>query len=226
MSPDRSSGRPRHSRALAIALVASFVSLSGIGWAASSLPPNSVGTKQLQDRAVTGPKLARRVVAAINRTQVQARIRTSCPAGNALTSVRASGRPGCSVTGPALFARGSSRTRLVRAGQLVEVKKLTIHGSFLVVAYPEVTVKSGLAGQTVTVTCKLGLTSGAGAAQSSALRFDIGPFRRTQAASMPLLLALSSVPVDQTAGLRCSGTTDGGATPGIFVTASIDAVEL
>lgn len=41
-----------------IALVALFVSLGGVGYAATKLPAGSVGTKQLRAAAVTGPKLA------------------------------------------------------------------------------------------------------------------------------------------------------------------------
>jgi hypothetical protein len=46
------------SRSLAVAITALFVALGGTGYAAFSLPKNSVGTKQLKSRAVTGPKIA------------------------------------------------------------------------------------------------------------------------------------------------------------------------
>jgi hypothetical protein len=39
------------------ASLALFVALGGISWAAVTLPSNSVGTKQLKKRAVTGPKI-------------------------------------------------------------------------------------------------------------------------------------------------------------------------
>src|SRR3954468_8431283 len=48
-------GRP--SPATVIALVALFVALGGTGYAALSLPKNSVGTKQLKNNAVTGAKV-------------------------------------------------------------------------------------------------------------------------------------------------------------------------
>jgi hypothetical protein len=47
----------RPSPAMAVALTALFVSLGGIGYAASTVPDNSVGTRQLKDAAVTAAKL-------------------------------------------------------------------------------------------------------------------------------------------------------------------------
>jgi hypothetical protein len=46
----------RPSPALVISLIALFVALGGTGYAALSLPKNSVGTKQLKKNAVTGSK--------------------------------------------------------------------------------------------------------------------------------------------------------------------------
>src|SRR4051812_4191805 len=37
--------------------IAVFMALGGIGWAAATLPPNSVGTPQLKPNAVTSPKI-------------------------------------------------------------------------------------------------------------------------------------------------------------------------
>ncbi len=44
------------SPAFVISLIALFVALGGTTYAATSLPKNSVGTKQLKKNAVTGPK--------------------------------------------------------------------------------------------------------------------------------------------------------------------------
>ena len=48
----------------ALGLIAIFIAMSGTAYAATSLPHNSVGTKQLRNRAVTGAKLARGAVTA------------------------------------------------------------------------------------------------------------------------------------------------------------------
>src|ERR1700704_1843375 len=41
-----------------VATIALFIALGGVGYAATKLPNNSVGTKQLRKGAVTSPKLA------------------------------------------------------------------------------------------------------------------------------------------------------------------------
>ena len=50
--------RPRLTFANVISLLALFVALGGTGYAALKLPKNSVGTKQLKNRAVRRAKLA------------------------------------------------------------------------------------------------------------------------------------------------------------------------
>lgn len=54
--------KPRNLRsvspALVVATIALVVALGGTSYAVSQLPPNSVGTKQLQNRAVTPQKLS------------------------------------------------------------------------------------------------------------------------------------------------------------------------
>jgi len=52
------------SPALVISLIALFVALGGTTYAATSLPKNSVGTKQLKNNAVTGTKIASGAVTA------------------------------------------------------------------------------------------------------------------------------------------------------------------
>ena len=52
------------SPALVISVIALFVALGGTGYAALSLPKNSVGAKQLKKKAVTAPKIANGAVTA------------------------------------------------------------------------------------------------------------------------------------------------------------------
>jgi hypothetical protein len=54
----------RPTPSLAISLVALFLALGGTAYAATSLPRNSVGTKQLRKNAVTAPKLRNGAVTA------------------------------------------------------------------------------------------------------------------------------------------------------------------
>ena len=58
----RSIPRRRPSAAMVVALLALFIALGGLSWAAVTLAPNSVGTKQLKKKAVTGPKIKRNAV--------------------------------------------------------------------------------------------------------------------------------------------------------------------
>lgn len=56
-------GLSRHlSPALVVSLLALFVALGGTGYAAFSLPTNSVGTKQLKNGAVTSKKVAPKLI--------------------------------------------------------------------------------------------------------------------------------------------------------------------
>jgi hypothetical protein len=50
----------------AVALVAVFIALSGSAYAITSLPANSIGTKQLRDGAVTGKKTAKHTLTGEN----------------------------------------------------------------------------------------------------------------------------------------------------------------
>ncbi len=54
----------RHIRNNAVGYIALFVALGGTGYAALSLPANSVGTRQLRNSAVTSRKIAKGAVAA------------------------------------------------------------------------------------------------------------------------------------------------------------------
>ena len=49
----------RFVRSNAVAFLALFIALGGVGWAATSLPAGSVGTKQLRKGAVTSKKIAK-----------------------------------------------------------------------------------------------------------------------------------------------------------------------
>jgi hypothetical protein len=84
--------RLRPSPAVAIALLALFVSLGGTTYAVTALPRNSVGNEQLRDRAVTEDELSNRAVisrklatgAVVPRTIARASITGSRIAPNAL----------------------------------------------------------------------------------------------------------------------------------------------
>src|SRR5205823_4930154 len=92
----------RPSATLVISLVALFVSLGGVGYAATQLPANSVGTSQLRDNAVSykkiQPKAVGRVRADLN--QLQARVGGMCRPKTAISAIQSSGMPVCMSTLP------------------------------------------------------------------------------------------------------------------------------
>src|ERR1700751_4692410 len=94
------------SPALVIALVALFVALGGTTYAATSLPTNSVGPRQLKKNAVTAPKIKQRAVTA-------AKIDTK---GLTVPNATALGGHGASFFAPATLPSGTSESGVWAAG--------------------------------------------------------------------------------------------------------------
>ena len=92
----------RPSPALIVAIIALIVSMGGTGYAAFTLPRNSVGTKQLQNGAVTAAKVKRHSLTGkqINLKKLGT-VPTARNAGRALTAGRAapSGKAGGALIG-------------------------------------------------------------------------------------------------------------------------------
>jgi hypothetical protein len=107
-----------HLRTNVVGYVALFVALSGTAVAATRLPANSVGTRQLQNGAVTGKKVARSTLTGANikvstlgtvpdaaalghrpPSAFQSRVTNGCPAGQAIKAVASSGDPTCQAFG-------------------------------------------------------------------------------------------------------------------------------
>src|SRR6202042_3783174 len=67
----------RFFRSNAVAFLALFIALGGVGWAATSLPAGSVGTKQLRNGAVTSKKVAKGSItpAKFNRSMIGGSVR-------------------------------------------------------------------------------------------------------------------------------------------------------
>ena len=108
--------RRRPSAAIIVAMIALFAALAGAGYAAVSIPNNSVGTNQLQNGAVSNAKLrngavgnfklataavgARKIIngavgrTQINTNQVQERVTGVCTTG-AITSASVKGAATC-----------------------------------------------------------------------------------------------------------------------------------
>jgi len=94
------------SPALMISLIALFVALGGTTYAATSLPANSVGTKQLQKNAVTAPKIKK---GAVTASKINAK-------GLSVPNATALGGHAASFFSPATLRSGQSESGVWVAG--------------------------------------------------------------------------------------------------------------
>ena len=78
--------RRRPSPAIVISSVALFMSLGGVGYAAISIPNNSVGTSALKNNAVSYKKIQPGAVGIVraNTGQLQTRVSGTCATGQAI----------------------------------------------------------------------------------------------------------------------------------------------
>ncbi len=204
-----SAGRLRRpSPAMAVALVALFVALSGGAYAAVTLPAASVGAKQLKTFAVTNPKLANNSVGSrkimpgavgfyrVNRTEVQLRLKSSCGTGQAITGVDVNGNVTCatamssevhSAPGAAVNVTSATTPVSVSSESLPAASGYAVQGNPYITVTPS--TNGSAAAQHVVVTCTL--KAGTAAAQRS-VSFDLpsasaSPAPQVQNASIPLV---------------------------------------
>jgi hypothetical protein len=207
----------RPSPAMGVALTALFVSLGGAGYAASTLPNNSVGTNQLQHSSVVHSKLRFGSVsyqdiqmAAVgtrraNLNQLQARVSGTCGAGQAIGSIQNNGTVNCNAARPAEL--GSTGTATV-PGTLTSVDNLTLPAGSNYIAFANPSAANSNSGSPENVTCSL--TLGANK-QTATVR--VPP---SGSESIPLQVAGPS----GTANVSCSSTGDPSS-----VTTGINAIQ-
>jgi len=160
----RSIRRRRPSAALVISVVALFVALGGVGYAAVGVPFNSVGEAQLQHSSVTHSKLRFDAVnyqdivpGAVGRVranlgQIQARVNGTCAAGTAFGAVGPTGNALCNPARPSEY--GAIGTQTVNAATTVASVTLPAGSSYLAFANPSASVGK-TASAPVDVTCTL-----------------------------------------------------------------------
>ncbi len=155
----------RPSAAVAVALTALFVSVGGVGYAATTLPNNSVGTAQLQNSSVVHSKLRFNSVSfqdiqqraiglrRADLNQLQERVGGTCGSGQAIGAIQNNGKVTCNAARPAEF--GATGTVTVPTA-LTSVANLTLPSgaSYLALANPSVSNRSATAEN---VTCSLTL---------------------------------------------------------------------
>jgi hypothetical protein len=211
---------------MVIALIALFVAMGGSAVAVTRVPPNSVGTAQLQNSAVTNSKLATGSVS--GRTLQSQSVSNSAIATNAITQRTMAGnsigtaeiqqnsitqgdlRVGSVTTGTIAnggvttgkLATGAVTSTKIRAGN---VGARALRG--LIVRSASTTIASGSGGRVITgvatVRCRSGEQAvGAGTIWTGGVNDDLGTVF-TQ-----LITGANNVPVGATArGFNSSGTS-------------------
>ncbi len=216
----------RPSASMCVALLALFLALGGVGWAATRLAANSVGTIQLQDGAVTSPKLAPVSVgsAQIDAGAVQRRIGGGCPAGAAMSSISRSGSVGCNRTLPRETGAASKETTIDTTDTTVLKQVLPAGSAYLVIANPDLVVAGTVPGQQVTVTCVLSI---GGVSQTRTAMVEVGPSQRRLESGLSLVASNPAVAKSQsTAKVTCSDAYTVGDAPSVGVTAGLSAIQI
>jgi hypothetical protein len=224
----------RPSAALIIASLALFASLAGVGYAATSLPNNSVGTAQIRNNAVHGSKINvlavgyRKIqfgavgIRRINTNQVQARVNGTCAANSAMTAVDSHGSVSCGSTAPKEFGAASGTPVTVTATPTAIANKVLPGGSsYLVFANPQVDV-SNAPGAQVQVDCTLAMTPG-DASTTQTRSVTVQGSSGHQLASVPLMVPAPSVSNGSTAQVSCTRTSAG--SPTVTVATAINALQ-
>jgi hypothetical protein len=244
----RSLFRRRPSASMAVSVVALFVALGGVGWAATTLPANSVGTAQLQNASVTNHKILNGSVgnfklafgavgprkmengavgtSQINANQVQARVTGTCSAG-AISSINNAGKVQCVSAPPQEFGGSTTTPVTVPSGTTatpITSKSLPGASSYLVFASPYVQITaSSSPPQAVEVDCTLAVGPTATATQTRSYTVELGA--DDQASSIPLVVTAPSNPNAITATVSCSKKFSGSPEPKVAVSTTINAIQ-
>lgn len=220
----------RPSPAIVISSVALFMSLGGVGYAATTLANNSVGNAQLKNGSVSYKKIQPGAVGNVraNTQQMQERVGKSCGTNTAISAIAQSGAPTCSPTLPNEIGTTSNTASVpttATAPVSVTSTTLTAGATYLGLANPTITVTpaTGASGsQAASVTCTLGVGS-----NTSTRTITVTTPNGTTAANAALPLQLTGT--GGAAGVSCSSKhvgTANGAAPAVSVTSAVNAIQI
>jgi hypothetical protein len=231
----RSLLRRQLSAPMIVSTLALFVALGGVGWAAVTLPNNSVGTAQLKNNSVAGNKIPPLAVGyrkiqlgavgtkRINTNQVQARVNGNCTTtGGAIRSIDLAGKVQCGSTPPQEFGTSSVAATLGSGTTTIATQSLAAGSPYLVLAYPHATISGG-SGQQVTVNCTLSVASSTGATLTRDLRVELGA--GAQAGTIPLVVPAPSSTSAVNATVGCTEVHTGASAPNVSVASTINAIQ-
>jgi hypothetical protein len=237
----------RPSAAMIVAVLALFVAMGGAGYAAVSIPNNSVGSNQLKNSAVTNHKIqngsvgnfklssaavgARKIIngavgtSQINPNQVQARVSGVCTTG-ALTAVGNAGTVTCGAApGADLVTANPSAVALGSGTTAIDSESLPAGSAYLVTANPQISVAATTGtSESLTVSCSLSAGTSTSVVQTRSVTVALGA--NAHAETIPLSVAAPSSPSAITAGLLCSYSTSGTTTPPVTVSTQINALQV
>jgi hypothetical protein len=222
----------RPSPAFIIASLALFISMGGAGYAAVTIPNNSVGSAQLRNNSVSYKKIQSGAVGNVraNTKQLQERVYKTCAANSAIASIAQSGTPNCTSTLPGDTGTTSNTASVPTTASsptTVNSATLATGSSYLAFANPDVTVTgAGGAGNSARVRVSCTLTVGSNT-QTRAATVSTGATTVPANTSIPLQLAgpagassvacSSSVPTGQTAPSTA---------PTVSVTSALNAIQV
>jgi hypothetical protein len=213
----------RPSLAIAISVTALFMSLGGVGYAATQLPQNSVGNAQLQNESVSFRKIRPSSVGRVraNTGQLQERVTGTCSSGSAIGTVSKSGKVVCNTALPTQVGTTDSTATVGSTATTVSNAVLGTGASYLALANASASATSGPNLRHVTVTCTLTVGSNT---QTRTVTIDTdGTVGDTSTASIPLQATGPS----GTASVSCQSTATGsGTAPPVTVTSSMNAIQI
>ncbi len=227
----------RPSASLIVSFVALFVALGGVGYAATQLPTNSVGSAQLRNgsvgnwklksNAVGGRKIINGAVGAkqVNASQVQLRVSTPCSTG-AVKAIGLSGTVTCTPTLPNEVGTSTAAVTLGSGSTQVATESLAAGSSYLVLAYPHAVI-SGTTPQRVEVDCTLSVAPGTGTSSTTkSLAVELGSSSNSQAGTIPIVLPVASSTGAQGATVSCTDSaTPSTPAPSVAVDSTLNAIQ-
>jgi hypothetical protein len=223
----------RPSASMVISCIALFVALGGVGYAATQLPPGSVGNAQLQNGSVGNWKLksgavgARKIINGsvgakeVNSGQVQLRVANNCSSNTAIQAVGLPGTVTCTPTLPNEYGTTSSATTLGSGSTQIVTESLPANSSYLVLADPQATITGGSSAQRVEVDCTLSVPGGATTTSTLAV---IASTTNSQVGTIPLTLPVPLATSAQTATVACTDSATG-PSPTVSVASTVNAIQ-
>jgi hypothetical protein len=220
----------RPSPAMAVSMVALFMSLGGVGYAATQLPNNSVGPAQLKNGAVTNSKIKDSAVTfkkiepgsvgtvRANTNQLQARVKGTCSSGQGIGAVDSNGKVTCNTALPAEFGTTNNSATITGTATGVTSVNLPAGASYLALANPTATVTGSGVNQRVSVSCTLSVGPNT---QTRSATITTGTSTGTTSMSIPLQVAGPA----GTSTVSCLASPESGTLPTTSVTSAINAVQ-